>query len=148
MNKKAVRAIIIKDDKILVMFRNKHGHKFYTLVGGQVDEGESLQQTLVREVKEETGLTITSASEVFYENHKSPFNIQHIYICSVTSDSELKIQNHAEESIMNHMGMNTHTPMWVNFESFETLPFRTPQLHLAIINGITNGFPESPVQIN
>jgi ADP-ribose pyrophosphatase YjhB (NUDIX family) len=44
--RKAVRAIIIKDDKLLVMNRNKFGKVYDTLPGGNVEIGETLEQAL------------------------------------------------------------------------------------------------------
>jgi ADP-ribose pyrophosphatase YjhB (NUDIX family) len=148
MSNKAVRAIITNKNNILVMFRNKHGSKYYTLVGGEVDPGESLEDALLREINEETGLQITSYNEVFYELHKPPYLEQHIYACEVASYDEVKIQSFAEESMMNLMGMNVHKPMWVSFEAFERLPFRTPQLHRAVIDGLRDGFPDKPTLLN
>ncbi|MDZ7786492.1 MAG: NUDIX domain-containing protein [Candidatus Saccharibacteria bacterium] len=148
MSKVATRAIILKDDELLVMFRNKHGHQYYTLVGGQVNEGEDLLDALKREVMEETGLTITSASEVFYEKHRPPYDEQHIYLCEASSDSEVNIQSYSEEALMNKLGMNVHKPLWVSTSAFKRLPFRTPQLHQAIIDGLESGFPDSPQRIN
>jgi len=60
----AARAIIIENDKMLLMHRNKNGSKYFTLVGGQLRDGESAEEGVVREVKEETGLMVTSARPV------------------------------------------------------------------------------------
>ena len=48
--KYAVRAVIIRDGKI-AMQRAKAG--YYKILGGGVDEGESYEDALVREVREE-----------------------------------------------------------------------------------------------
>lgn len=51
-----VGAIIRKDGKLL-MVHNKNGDYFYS-VGGRIQFGESAQEAIVREVKEETGLSM------------------------------------------------------------------------------------------
>ena len=143
----AARAIIIKDDKILVMRRNKHGSEYYTLVGGTVTEGESLENALVREVKEETGLTITSGRPVFAEKHHAPHNDQYIFLCEVEQDKEAALQRNSEEAMMNRMGIDMHTLMWVDTKSFHKLPFNTMQLQKAIVNSLQTGFPETMITL-
>ena len=41
-----VRAIVVKENKLLVMHRNKFGHEYDTLVGGGIDVGETPEQAL------------------------------------------------------------------------------------------------------
>jgi ADP-ribose pyrophosphatase YjhB (NUDIX family) len=69
---KAARAIIIDGERFLVMYRNKYGSEYFTLVGGRVGESETVEQALMREVKEETGLDVTAARLVFIEEHPEP----------------------------------------------------------------------------
>ncbi len=55
----AVSAAIIRDGRVLIARRAKGastGH--YTLPGGVVEAGETLHQAVVREIAEETGITI------------------------------------------------------------------------------------------
>lgn len=139
--KEAARAIIIESDKILVMFRSNEGSQYFTLIGGKVDEEESPEQALVREVREETGLQVTSAQHVFTENHPEPYNKQYIYLCQVAPHGDIAIQNMAEEALLNKLSINIHEPMWASLDSFPSLAFRTPQLQTAIIEGIQVGFP-------
>ena len=55
----AVSAAIVRDGKILVVRRARPpAHGLFTLPGGVVEVGETLAQAVVREVSEETGLTI------------------------------------------------------------------------------------------
>ncbi|MBO4377124.1 MAG: 8-oxo-dGTP diphosphatase [Lachnospiraceae bacterium] len=55
---------IIKDGKALMLHRNKKEHDInkakYIGVGGHIEYGESPEECIVREVKEETGLTMNS----------------------------------------------------------------------------------------
>lgn len=52
-------AVIIKDKKILLeKRRNQPGKGKWSIPGGLVELGESTAQTVIREVKEETGLNV------------------------------------------------------------------------------------------
>ncbi len=144
---KAVRAIIFKDGKLLVMHRNKYGSEYFTLVGGRVNEGEELEQALKREVMEETGLVVTSSRQVFYEDHPEPYNKQYIYLCEIAPGGDAEIQDYSEEGKMNRIGINIHTPKWAEIRTLTGLPFRTPMLQHAIIEGIKHGFPKEPVTL-
>ena len=59
---KTARAIIIKDDKLLVFFRRKirEGKEitYYALPGGHVEGDDSFEDTVIRELKEEMNLDI------------------------------------------------------------------------------------------
>lgn len=145
--KQAARAIIFNGDRILVMFRNKYGSTYYTLVGGRVDEGETPEQAVVREVKEETGMDVTTSRQVFIEDHPEPYNKQTIFLCQVSNPNNIAVQENSEEGLMNKLDANIHTPMWVDLKAFETLAFRTPYLQKAILNSIKIGFPNSPIKI-
>ena len=55
----AVSAAIIRDGKVLIVRRARNpALNLYTLPGGAVEVGETLHQAVIREVREETSLTI------------------------------------------------------------------------------------------
>ena len=55
----AVDAIILYDKKIVLIKRkNPPYENYYALPGGFVEKGETVEQALIREAKEETGLDI------------------------------------------------------------------------------------------
>lgn len=148
--RKAARAIIIENGKMLVMHRNKHGSQYFTLVGGRAEEGELPLETLAREVKEEAGLEVTSARLVYYEDHPAPYNEQFIFLCEVAphdGTGEVGVQDWSEEGQMNRLGANMHTLMWVDLSAFAKLPFRTPQLQHAIVEALKKGFPSEAVTL-
>jgi len=129
------------------MHRNKYGSQYFTLVGGRVSGDETIEQALVREVMEETGLTVTAAQLVFTEAHAEPYNEQYIFLCNVAPNTGAAIQEWAEEAMMNRLDANTHRLVWTDVKQFATLPFRTPQLQSAIVKGLAKGFPKQPVQL-
>lgn len=50
--------LVYRDDEILVQDRHKEDWPGLTFPGGHVEEGESFHDSVIREVKEETGLTL------------------------------------------------------------------------------------------
>ena len=56
------RAIIIENDKVLTMFRRKikdgNVTEYYVIPGGGQDEEETLEETVIRELKEEMNVDI------------------------------------------------------------------------------------------
>lgn len=60
----AVVALIIKDGLILSISRRNNKTKF-GLIGGKVDVGETLEQALVRETREEAGIELISYQEIY-----------------------------------------------------------------------------------
>jgi mutator protein MutT len=60
-----VGAVIIKDGKILLEKRkNEPGKGKWSIPGGLVELGESVEQTVMREVKEETGLEVEKPEHI------------------------------------------------------------------------------------
>jgi len=61
----ATAIIPFPPDKILLIKRRTVPFKgYWALPGGRVDPGETVEQTIVREVKEETGLDVAIVSKV------------------------------------------------------------------------------------
>ncbi|HET8918827.1 MAG TPA: NUDIX hydrolase [Xanthobacteraceae bacterium] len=55
----AVSAAIFRDGRVLIVRRARPpAHGLYTLPGGGVELGETLEEAIIREVREETGLAI------------------------------------------------------------------------------------------
>lgn len=63
-NRKRASAVIVKDNKLLLIKRIKPERVYFMFPGGGVEEGETVEQGLRREVKEELTLDVTSANPV------------------------------------------------------------------------------------
>lgn len=76
----SVRGIVIKDGKIAMMHSLKYD--YYKLPGGGIEEGEQLEDTLIREVREESGLIVKkdSIKEFGYVRRIEKGKIEDIFI--------------------------------------------------------------------
>lgn len=79
MKRISARAIIIEGDKIGLMYRKKTNHSFYCLPGGKQEENEQLEETVVREIKEEFGIDIVVIKKVYEFVSESAH--QHFFLC-------------------------------------------------------------------
>ena len=82
--RKAVRCYLIKDGKILVVkYKNDNNKKdFYDIPGGKIEEGETPEQTVIREMNEETGVKpqkIKNKGRMVIEYPKKIFDLKIFY---------------------------------------------------------------------
>ena len=85
---------MVNSYNLLLMYTNRY--EDYSLPGGGVDEGESIEQGLIRELSEETGaqqITIVKSFGLYEEYrpwHKDDFDIIHIksycYLCNIADE--------------------------------------------------------------
>lgn len=143
---KAVRAIVIHDNKLLVMKRNKFGLKYYTLIGGGINVGESAEAALRREVQEETGLSLGAVSHVFTEEAGDPYGTQYVFMCEYQGGDPV-LQPNSDEAHIAQLGKNLYEPMWLPVAKLKTAPFVSESLRLAIIDGLKSGFPKTPKEL-
>ena len=86
MNKRiSSRAIIIENNKLLTFFRrkNKDGKikEYYSLPGGGQEKGETLEENVIRELKEEFNVDIKI---IDYLGKKESDNyIEHFFYCTI-----------------------------------------------------------------
>ena len=81
-----VAAIIIKDGKYFIAQRNRNKHMglSWEFPGGKVEEGESFEIALKREIKEELNIEINIKNKLGEENYQDDkINVKlHYFICS------------------------------------------------------------------
>lgn len=117
MSKQTARAIIFNQDgKLLMIERRKDGDHYFVLPGGHVDKGETPQQAAIREVAEETGLTVMVNKLLYTSNDDTFRNDQRIFLCdyqggepSLQADSiEYQVQQSGEPQVWE--------PAWFTFD--------------------------------
>lgn len=101
--RKAVRCYLIKDDKVVVT-KYKEGNKkagYYEIPGGKIEEGETPEQTAIREMKEETGLKIRNLKyrgnmTIEYPNRIFDFDV---FICNECEGESQDFEDNTSEWI-------------------------------------------------
>lgn len=68
----AIIVAILSNEKILLARGNNFRGGFFSLVAGYADIGESLEEAVIREVKEEVGLNVTNIR--YYKSQPWPFS--------------------------------------------------------------------------
>ena len=71
-------ALLLIDDRILLVRHRKEGRSYHLLPGGGVEWGESLSAALVREVAEETGLAIEVGRLLLLNDTLDPSGSRHV----------------------------------------------------------------------
>jgi mutator protein MutT len=112
-----VRGVIISEGKIALIRRERENAPTYYIVpGGGVEENETIEQALHREIKEELGIEI-AIGELFmrhqYEAHDGELVVHYLYLCTQTGGTfgmgdgpEYQPGNAYEKE-------GTHDPVWV-----------------------------------
>ena len=89
----AVAAIIVRDGKVCLIRSKKNG---YVLTpGGRLEPGETLDEALIREIREETGLTVTRIGRLLGVDKQPTYTL---YIVEADADGELVAGDDAAEA--------------------------------------------------
>ena len=94
-----VGALIINGSKLLLVKSPKWKHQKWTVPGGHIEVGESAEQAIVREAKEETGLDVIPIKlllvqeAVFSEEYYKPMHYLFFdFLCKAKNDN-VKLDN-------------------------------------------------------
>lgn len=92
-----VAALIWREDKILICRRpaNKARALLWEFPGGKVEAGETKQQALVRECREELGITVVPGSVYYEVTHTYPDITIHLTLFNCTAKGEPQRLEHA-----------------------------------------------------
>lgn len=122
------RAIILNDDGLVVMYRNKNGSEYYTLPGGGMENTETERECVKRECIEEFGITVEPIKKLYVlEDTKT---IQHIYYCDWVS-GELGTGTGEEFAADN--GKGVYKPMQIAFDKLAETNLVPPEIKERIV---------------
>ena len=106
-------AVIVKDNKYFIAKRNKDKHLggYFEFPGGKQDDNETLEQTVIREIKEELNVDITvdrKLGEEHYSDEKINVHL-HYFFCTIIK-GDIVLKEHEEAA-------------WVSKEEFNKYKF-------------------------
>jgi ADP-ribose pyrophosphatase YjhB (NUDIX family) len=92
--KHSVKAIIIKDGKLLVESVDYGRGRYCKLPGGGQEWGETMQQTIIRECKEELNLDVTPlrlvlARDYIAKNHNQSYDLDCFHLAELMFECEV-----------------------------------------------------------
>lgn len=113
------RAIIIKDNEVYLMFRrrliNNKLTEYYAIPGGKQEENETIEECVIREIKEEFNLDVKVIS--YLGEHGDEKNWGYYYYCEIIG-GQLKLGG--EEAIEN-CSTNYYEIRKVNIKDLEKI---------------------------
>ena len=106
-------AVIVKDNKYFIAKRNKDKHLggYFEFPGGKQDDNETLEQTVIREIKEELNVDITvdrKLGEEHYSDEKINVHL-HYFFCTIIK-GDIVLKEHEEAA-------------WISKEEFNKYKF-------------------------
>lgn len=134
--KNTARGIVVHDGKLLLMERWRDELHYFSIPGGGIEPGETPEETVVREIAEETTVTVKVQRQVL-EMHDRGY-IHKIYLCEYVS-GEPHLLHHAPEA--NYGADNRFKPCWVPLSKLPDIPYiYWKPLKTLLIRGVTEGF--------
>lgn len=113
------RGIVIDDGRILLMERWRPRMHYFSIPGGGIENGETPEETVAREIAEETSVIVEVERQVL-EMRDGEFR-HRIYLCRYVS-GEPEMPADAPEAL--HMNEdNRFKPRWIDIERLPSIPF-------------------------
>ena len=112
-----VSAIIIRVNKILLIHRKKNGEEYWVFPGGGVEDTETADEGILREVKEETSLDVLKCELAFMAYNEASKKEEPFYFCEV-SDGEPEIVGEEKDK---HGPGNWYHLEWVEINKLKNI---------------------------
>ena len=134
--------ILIEDDKLALIERHRTGLHYFIFPGGGIDEGETPEQTAIREAEEELGIIVAiiqKVAELFFKE-----NTQHYYL--VNKISGKFGTGTGEEYGEYNPAHGTYLPLWMAIADVKNKNVLPRELAELVVLCAHEGWPQIPSQ--
>lgn len=122
-------AVVVRDNRVLVIRRRRKGLKYAVLPGGGVEPGETARDAAVRELREETSLVAGSARQIWHR-HDSGREATY-FLCGEAQGSAVL----SGEESLEHCADNGFELHWVGAETFDAIRLQPIEIR-ALLSGL------------
>jgi len=129
---------------MLLMERWRDGMHYFSVPGGGIEAGETPEQTVTREIIEETTVEVTPKRLIILARDGD--REHRIYLCDYKSGEP--VLPVASPEALDKDPRNQFRPTWIPQNDWKELPLLYWEpLRAAITDGLQNGFPEQPIEL-
>ena len=125
-------AIIVKNNLILLIHRFRGGKEFFVLPGGGVEDNETIEEALIREIKEETNYDAKINRKLLERYNEFDDRIHHYFLITDFSGNlqlggpELKINSDSDRYLLE----------WHRIDEINNLPLKPDVVKTEILSQI------------
>lgn len=133
-------AVIIDNERLLLMHRWNNGKEYFVFPGGGVEAGETIEAALMREASEETSLNIM-IDKIIYHDIYDDGTERFYYLCNLLS-GEPKLGNGPEFKLDDPS--NRYRPEWIKIDSLQELLIYPLETRDRLIEDLAINFTRTP----
>lgn len=134
-----VRAIINIDNGIVLIHRKRavdgEMREYYPLPGGGIEEQESLEEALYREIKEELGIVVKINKQIY--KIIDDISVQHIFLCDYVS-GEFGTGNGPEFNDSDYQKRGEYIPEVINLRDLKNTNMVPAELKEQLLKDLEN----------
>lgn len=129
------RMVVIERGRLLAIKRTKPKETYWVFPGGEIEDGETIEYTLIREGKEELGVTVWPFREFISlpSSKKDLFGqVEHFYFCDIKEGTLGTGQG--PEFLPNSLYCGRYEIVWITLEDLGALDLRPHEVRDLLVS--------------
>ncbi len=140
-------AILIENDSVALIERYRAGRHYFTFPGGGVDEGESVEQAVIREMEEETGLRVAVKQKVARICFRGSMQ-EHFLVERISGEFGTGTGEEYTHARPDDPGSGVYIPLWMSLVDLPNHENIYPvDIVKLVLQSMEEGWPKEPLII-